>query len=346
MDQFQLRNPEPILPQEQLEKPTQLKPISRLKSLSGPGSALYADGYRYQRSLGEGGFGEVALFKKANRNYAIKLIDPTRMNMTSAESVKFIDKEIANTQQILENDDRCGIYSNFVLKYSHRKAGGRVFFISEAMDADLEKFLVTDSDSVFRRTPEYQELVLAIVCQLFYAVECLHKIGLIHGDLKPNNILINGHTGQIKLADFGGSASLEPVPSHTPPEMQTRVTSSTNIYLPPELQGQSKTSFKATTKTDIWSLGLIILFLVAKNPRIVHQNLGKLNQTQIDQIINQEIETREELDSELKRFYQQLLNWTLQVSSARRKSLKQIMTDPLFIDRCNLFVKSVKSLIK
>jgi serine/threonine protein kinase len=39
--------------------------------------------------------------------------------------------------------------------------------------------------------------------QLFHAVAYLHKSGLIHRDIKPNNVLIDCEKIEVKLCDFG-----------------------------------------------------------------------------------------------------------------------------------------------
>ena len=57
-------------------------------------------------------------------------------------------------------------------------------------------------DHLERRAPELPEVGMMIAVQLLGALQHAHENGVIHRDVKPENVLI-GHDGGIKLADFG-----------------------------------------------------------------------------------------------------------------------------------------------
>ena len=83
----------------------------------------------------------------------------------------------------------------------------------------------------------------------------LHKMKVIHRDLKPQNILISS-TGNIKVADFGFAKTLT--------TSTTVVTSvkGTPLYMPPELVME-----KPYDKTaDLWSMGVVLYELFAGVP--------------------------------------------------------------------------------
>lgn len=46
------------------------------------------------------------------------------------------------------------------------------------------------------------------IAEMILAIESLHKLGYVHRDIKPQNILIDAH-GHVKLADFGSCITLD-----------------------------------------------------------------------------------------------------------------------------------------
>lgn len=76
-------------------------------------------------------------------------------------------------------------------------------------------------------------------------VKYLHKNGIIHRDLKPANILLK--QGVCKLSDFGFAKSL----NHDETIMKSIV--GTPLYMSPQILKKAKYS----TKSDLWSIGLI-----------------------------------------------------------------------------------------
>ena len=76
-------------------------------------------------------------------------------------------------------------------------------------------------------------------------VQYLHSHGIIHRDLKPANILLKDNN--CKISDFGFAKSLEDENT----VMKSIV--GTPLYMSPQILKRSK----YTTKSDLWSIGLI-----------------------------------------------------------------------------------------
>lgn len=94
-----------------------------------------------------------------------------------------------------------------------------------------------------------------IIFQLVSVLYFLHKSDLIHGDLKPNNILISSKNLKIKLIDFGGICSFRLNNNHK--------TICTPSFCPPE--GWKQLNINClNTKFDIWSLGMVIYFYITR----------------------------------------------------------------------------------
>lgn len=104
---------------------------------------------------------------------------------------------------------------------------------------------------------------LKIFGQLLSATEYLHKKGIVHNDLKPDNILISRSTDSLKLIDFGLSDDDTHIQIKTPgcsPE-----------YAAPEL----KNSRQSDIRSDIYSLGRIMKDIFpGKHGRIVRKSMA------------------------------------------------------------------------
>lgn len=86
-----------------------------------------------------------------------------------------------------------------------------------------------------------------LVDQIIKGVEFIHKNGIIHADLKPQNILLSGQ--DVRICDFGISLVSNQTHNHN---VQTV------IYRAPEVS--KKCNLTYNEKIDIWSLGCIIFF--------------------------------------------------------------------------------------
>lgn len=105
-----------------------------------------------------------------------------------------------------------------------------------------------------------------VVIQLFCAFNYLNKQGILHGDIKDDNILINPIYLDIKIIDFGRT-----LPFHT--ENYDNFLGAT-AFAPPEYISTHK--FKATPYL-VWSIGLLLLIMVTnKHPSIALNNLHQI----------------------------------------------------------------------
>lgn len=116
------------------------------------------------------------------------------------------------------------------------------------------------------------------------AIQYLHKLGIAHGDIKPENILLDSNYNP-KLSDFGFC--------------KTKITggdeskSGTLYYAAPELfvRGQFN-----TLKADIWSIGILLYCVSEKNFPFIK---GNQNFT-IKQIVSGQLNLKEDIDEKLR----------------------------------------------
>ena len=136
--------------------------------------------------------------------------------------------------------------------------------IDSGVTADDRPWLAAEYVADARRLTEYcdaQHLGLSarltLFRQLCEAVHYVHQNLVVHGDLKPSNVLVSGG-GQLKLVDFGISRLID-----APAEDLTRHTGSmprplTPAYASPEqIRGESP-----TTASDVYSLGVLLYELL------------------------------------------------------------------------------------
>jgi eukaryotic-like serine/threonine-protein kinase len=107
---------------------------------------------------------------------------------------------------------------------------------------------------------------LDLFLQFARAVDAAHEVGVLHKDLKPDNVLID-EAGQVRLTDFGSSRLLDPGQLEAlgitalgmTLDSASDTLSGTLLYLAPELlDGQP-----ATVRSDLYALGVMLYQLLA-----------------------------------------------------------------------------------
>jgi predicted ATPase/signal transduction histidine kinase len=119
---------------------------------------------------------------------------------------------------------------------------------------------------------------LSIAIAITSALECLYQNKIIHKDIKPENILINPETKQVKLIDFSISSIL---PKETAEIKNPNVLEGTLAYISPEQTGRMNRGIDY--RTDFYSLGITFYELLtgelpfnSKSPlELVHYHLAQ-----------------------------------------------------------------------
>ena len=124
---------------------------------------------------------------------------------------------------------------------------GRQFIVFEFVEGETLK------DLVERGGPLPIRRALEIALEVGRALAFAHQQGLIHRDIKPQNVLLNGE-GTAKVTDFGIARSLEAV-GHT----ETGTILGTSHYIAPE-QARGE---RVDAQTDVYSFGVVLYELLA-----------------------------------------------------------------------------------
>ena len=218
----------------------------------GPGTVI---GNRYEiiRLLGQGGMGAVyqAHDRELDRQVAIKVI---RGDMTAnPEILKRFKQELILARQIT--------HKNVIRIFDLGQAEGIKFITMEYIEGE-------DLQSVLRRKKKLEPAEAAnIMAQVCRALEAAHSEGVIHRDLKPQNIMLD-KTGRAYVMDFGIARS-----TLTPGMTQTGALIGTPDYMSPEqAKGQPLDS-----RSDLFSVGIIFYELLSGQiPFNADTTMGKL----------------------------------------------------------------------
>ena len=232
-----LNTPVPQRPAGPASPNRRLSPSFASAAVLEPGDVL---GGRYEvlQLLGEGGMGAVykARDRELDRLVALKLIRPElAANPTILARFK---QELLLAHQVT--------HKNVIRIYDLAEADGVRFITMEFIEgADLRRLLL-DHDKL---TPTEAAQIIRQVCFALYAA---HSVGVIHRDLKPQNIM-QDKQGRILVMDFGLARSVD-----SEGMTQTGALVGTIEYMSPE-QALGK---ELDQRSDIFALGLIFFELL------------------------------------------------------------------------------------
>lgn len=198
------------------------------------------------RILGEGGFGvvyEAEQTEPIKRQVAIKLM---RSGCATAEFIARFDIE----RQALALMDHPHIAS--VLD-AGTTDDGRPYFVMERVQGQP----ITDYCNQHQLSVDQRLQLFAQICD---AMQHAHGKGVIHRDIKPNNVLVGTQDGQAfaKVIDFGIAKAADATHSDTALTQQ-HVLVGTPAYMSPE---QASGSGDIDTRSDIYALGVLLYQLL------------------------------------------------------------------------------------
>ena len=121
----------------------------------------------------------------------------------------------------------------------------------------LEDFGGRSLGELLGGTPMSMERFLPIAMAIVRAVSELHQAGIVHKDLKPDNILINPTSFEVKLADFGLASR---VPREQPAARPPRLIEGSLPYLSSEQTGRMNRAIDH--RSDLYALGVTFFQVV------------------------------------------------------------------------------------
>ncbi|KAL6627747.1 hypothetical protein ACP70R_031473 [Stipagrostis hirtigluma subsp. patula] len=200
--------------------------------------------YVAERIVGQGSFGVVfqARCLETGERVAIKkVLQDVRYKNRELQTMKVLDHPnvVCLKHHFCSTTDKEELYLNLVLEY-----------VPETVHRVVKHY-----NKMNQRMPLiYVKLYMYQICRaLAYIHNC---VGVCHRDIKPQNILVNPHTHQLKLCDFGSAKVLvqgEPNISYI----------CSRYYRAPELIFGAT---EYTTAIDVWSAGCVLAELLIGQP--------------------------------------------------------------------------------
>jgi len=213
--------------------------------------------YRILKRLGKGGMGEVFLgedTKQHGRKVALKVLPP---ELTKDESRVRRFKQEARAILALN-------HPNILTIFEIGEADSTFYIATEFIEGETLR-------QCLWRNPIKVDEALGIAIQVAMALEAAHAAGIVHRDVKPENIMLRHdrfvRDRFVKVLDFGLAKLTERESPTTDPEAVTMAISYTNPgavlgttgYMSPEqAQGES-----IDPRSDIFSLGVVLYEMVA-----------------------------------------------------------------------------------
>ena len=191
-----------------------------------------ADRYRIVALLGKGGMGEVyrAEDLRLTQTVALKFLPEAMLSDQSARA-RF-HQEVRLAREIA--------HPNVCRVFDIGEVDGRLFLTMEYVDGE-------DLACLLRRIGQLpQSKGLDIARQMCAGLAAAHDHGVLHRDLKPGNIMLDGR-GRVRITDFGLAALGENL-------VNEELRAGTPAYMAPEQLAGTE----VTTRSDIYSLGLVL----------------------------------------------------------------------------------------
>jgi serine/threonine protein kinase len=217
------------------------------KLLAGKHKGFRIKQYKLLGQIGKGGMSSVYLAEHElmRRRVAIKVLPQNRVSDSS-----YLERFRLEARAVAKLDD-----PNIVRAYDIDNEGNIHYIVMEYVDGqDLHQTVVAQGPLGYDMAADY-------IAQVANGLQHAHEMGLVHRDIKPANCLLDRH-GVVKLLDLGLAKLTEDDQASLTMANEENVLGTAD-YLAPE---QALNSHQADSRSDIYSLGCTLYFLLTGSP--------------------------------------------------------------------------------
>jgi serine/threonine-protein kinase len=142
------------------------------------------------------------------------------------------------------------------------------------------------AEMVARSGPLSVREVVRLLQDIAYALAYAHGRGVIHRDIKPDNIMIERATGRALLMDFGISRSLHAAPAPAPGSTRAGLTRVGEVVGTPEYMSPEQASGDTLDgRSDLYSLGLVAWFALTGASAMAGESTAKVLVKQLTEMV-------------------------------------------------------------
>ena len=263
--------------------------------------------YQILEKIGKGTFGTVYKVKKYNESF-LYVIKQIPLNELTEDQIKQVNTE-AKLLSLIN--------SNFVVKYFESFIDNyELFIVMEYCDnGDLYHFL---QEQQIKSTPLKEDLVWQIFIKITLGLSTIHKMKILHRDLKTLNIFLNKDMG-VKIGDLGIAKQLNQ-------GSFANTLIGTPYYISPEMCEDKPYN----QKSDVWALGCILYELCTFRHPFDATNQGAL-------FLKIMKENPEPIFACYSSNLQKLVNQILEKNYEKRPSCLDILNNPIVIEKAKKF---------
>lgn len=217
------------------------------KLLAGKHKGFRLKQYKLLGQIGKGGMSSVYLAEHElmKRRVAIKVLPQNRVNDSS-----YLDRFRLEARAVAKLDD-----PNIVRAYDIDNEGNTHYIVMEFVDGqDLHQKVAGQGPLDYDTAADY-------IAQVANGLQHAHEMGLVHRDIKPANCLVDKHN-VVKMLDLGLAKLTEDDQASLTMANEENVLGTAD-YLAPE---QALNSHQADNRSDIYSLGCTLYFLLTGSP--------------------------------------------------------------------------------
>lgn len=211
---------------------------------------LLSNRYQVLNVLGDGGFGKTFLVEDtqmpSNRRCVLKQLKPVHDNPQTNQMVRDrFQREAAILEKLGEQHDQ------IPRLHAYFSEADQFYLVEEWVEGD------TLSQRVQKEGPQSEKTVQIIIAELLAVIAHVHSAGIVHRDIKPDNIILRDRDGKPVLIDFGAVKETMNTVIDSHANSSHSIVVGTPGYMPAE-----QLSGRPVFASDIYSVGMTAIYML------------------------------------------------------------------------------------